>query len=349
MPLLPLRPFVTQILVGGYTAESDGHARGIESWLVAEDDPRRLTHVEPVEVSSPSYLVGDPNHPWVFAVSETSPGRVTSFALAADEALVPLSTSTLGGDESCHLAVTGDGRHLVIAHYGSGSLSSVGIGPDGSLTQELDLLQLTGSGPDPERQQGPHAHQVVVLGDELLVCDLGTDRIHRLTLDDRGRFSTAAPPLELPPGSGPRNLVVVGDHLVVACELSAEVWVGRRSGDGWVQVARVPSSTAPAGAVVFPSAIVADGSRVFVANRGVGSVAVFDLDAATDTLTGVAELSCGGSWPRDLVLSEGRLWVANQTDDVVTVLATASLPAAETDFAFPSPSPASLLLLRGAS
>ena len=171
------------------------------------------------------------------------------------------SSRESGGEVGAHLALSPDGRHLVVAHYGSGSVSSFAVDDRGRLSERLDLMTFDGSGPVPERQDGSRAHQVVFAGGELLVADLGTDRVHRLVLGADGRFRTGAEPIVLPAGSGPRHLVLIEDYLVVACELSAELWLGRRSDDGWTEVQRVPASTVEIDKPIYPSALRADGIR----------------------------------------------------------------------------------------
>lgn len=338
---------VTTVIMGGYTADMEGNAVGITTSQVSSADQNeiQLTQAAPFELDSPSYLIKHPNRPWLFAVSETEPGRLSSLSMADDGGLTALGSVETGGDGSCHLALDSSGNFLVVANYGSGSISSFAIQPDGSVSERLDLLQFTGSGPDPERQAGPHAHQTVLDGTELLVCDLGTDLIHRIRLGRDGLFSTVADPIRLPPGSGPRHLVRLGDYLVVACELGAAVWLGRRTAAGWEAIQTLPSSTASVAGRTYPSAIVADGDRVFLANRGAGTIAIFDLDRHANTLVRVTEFPGGGEWPRDLALNPGHLWVANQTNDVVSVFSTSQLPPVRVAFELPSPSPACIVLL----
>jgi 6-phosphogluconolactonase len=334
----------SRIVLGGYTPETGGHAEGVSAFVVHSTGSDAV-QVSAAGLPSPSYLIAHPDRPWLFAAGEGTPGQVSSLAVGAGGGLEVLSTATVTGDGSCQLALTPDGRHLVVANYGSGSISSFAVAPDGTLSEQLDLLQFAGSGPDQERQEAPHAHQVVAHAGELLVCDLGTDLIHRVTLDDTGHFGAAGPPVQLPGGTGPRHLVVVEEHLVVACELSAEVWLGRPHTGGWREAARVPSSAAAGEARVYPSGIVADGRRVFVANRGPGTVAVFDVDLEQGALVPVAEFGCGGTAPRDLTLSRGRVWVANEPDDLVSVYPTSALPDAELEFELAAPSPSCVVLL----
>ena len=65
-----------------------------------------------------------------------------------------------------------------------------------------------------------------------------------------------------------------------------------------------------------------------MANRGVDTICVFDLDGPAGTLTPVAEFDCGGAWPRDITLDDGLLWVCNQSSDTVAVFEVCPLPPA---------------------
>jgi 6-phosphogluconolactonase len=344
-------PDVTAVVVGGYTAESDGRAVGLRLLAVSSTDgvdpasPEAVREVTTVAVPSPSFVVPHPREPWLFAAGSSDPGAVSAWAVSDDLTLTALGSAAITGEGACHLALSPSAQHLVVASYGSGSVSSFAVLPDGSVGEELHSLRFQGSGPVPERQEAAHAHQVVWDSDEILVCDLGSDCIHRLELDDGGRLVESTPPIPLPAGSGPRHLVVLGDHLVVACELSAEVWLGRRSEAGWTERQVVASSERQTEDPVYPSAIVSDGRRVYVANRGPGTVSVFELDRVADELRRVTEFSCGGDWPRDLTLSRGALWVANQTDDRVSVFSTADTSIGRPLVAFDSPTPSCLVLL----
>jgi 6-phosphogluconolactonase len=334
------------VLVGAYTGP-DGRARGLRCLRPQEDGGElALDEVGTLDLPSPSYLVPHPRQPWLFTVSEGTRSELASVALRPDGTLVLLSRVASGGDGGCHLALSPGGRHVVVAHYGSGTVASVAVGPDGRLSGPPVTHAFRGAGPDPERQRGPHAHQVVWHGDELLVPDLGSDRVHRLHLAPDGGLQPSAPPVVLPPGSGPRHLVVLPDHLVVACELSGEVWLGRRDADGgWSEVDRVPCSTAPSAGPLAPSALRVDGDQVLVANRGPGTVAVLTLDAAADRLRRGSEFPCGGTQPRDLVVDGPRLWVANQADDVVSLLDRDAPPPATPALQVPSPTPSCVVLV----
>jgi 6-phosphogluconolactonase len=314
-----------RLVIGGYTAELDGNAPGLV--VLSPPEPGAGPGARPdvtdvARIAAPSYVIAHPAGPWVFSAGETAPAAVHSFAVDDAGRLTALSALPTGGDFACHLALSTDAGHLLVSNYGSGSVSSFAIGDDGTLSGPLDVLRFTGTGPDPDRQEGPHAHQVLVTGrgpagDELLVCDLGTDRIHRLGLDDAGRFHRAGGPIELPAGTGPRHAVIVADLLLVACELSSELWVGRRTGDGWEQVQLV-ATTASTSNPRQPSGIVTDGRTVAVATRGPDTITTFAI--GPDGVRRLAEVPSGGAWPRAIELRDRQLWVANQNDGNVTVL-----------------------------
>lgn len=83
---------------------------------------------------------------------------------------------------------------------------------DGPNAPPRAVLQLNGSGPNPDRQESSHPHQVVAIPgrNEILVPDLGADRTWRLAYDDRGGVLSVQGSVTYPPGSGPRHVVFHG-------------------------------------------------------------------------------------------------------------------------------------------
>lgn len=332
------------VFVGGYTKDSDGIADGVTSLLNVRSGRSKVDLVprDVMVLSSPTWIARHPRLPLLLTAGESSPGRLTSLRYGDDGSMSLVSTVSTGGDGACHVAVSADGRYALASNYVSGSVASVAISETGVLSEVVDLLELTGSGPDAERQDGPHAHQVTAVDDMYLICDLGGDQIFRVTLLD-GVLVPVGDPLKLPPGSGPRHLVAVADHLVVACELTGELWVGRRDGAGWEHRQTVPSSSRTG--LVQPSGIVSDGSRVYVGNRGVDTIGVFDLDPASGTLRGVAEFDCGGHWPRALTLDAALLWVSNERSSQLSVFEVSPMPPGQPVVQLDLPTPTCVVLV----
>lgn len=347
-------PAVGSVLyVGGYTG-TEAQRVGVEGYRIGASEGPQLEvgELPAVALHSPSYLVRHPQQPVLFAVGEGERTTVSALAVGEDGVLELLNTVLSDGVGGCHLTVDETGRFVVVADYRSGSVSSFAIAADGRLSEQIDHHRFHGRGADPERQDAPHAHQVVPHAGRLLVPDLGSDVVHQLHLDPEGHLGLADDPIRLPAGSGPRHLVVTEDHLVVACELSARLWLARREGETWMQADEVGSSAEPAGpdAPCAPSALRLEDGLVYVANRGPDTVAVFALDAEHHRLRPVTELRTGGAGPRDLILSPTHLWVANQLSDSV-VAHRRPRPTDQPanagyvlDFEIPTAAPSALLL-----
>ncbi|MFF3643282.1 lactonase family protein [Streptomyces sp. NPDC002564] len=275
-------------------------------------------------VADPSYLALSPAGDMLYAVSETSEGAVAAFRTGGDGPELA-GTRVPVGSAPTHLTLF-DG-HILTADYGSGSVTAVPLHADGTLAAKASgALRHTGSGPHPQRQQEPHAHQVLAdpSGRWAVSVDLGTDSVRVCALADGG--PTLHRETALRPGSGPRHLAFHprGDRAYVLHELSPTLTVcawdaaeGTLEPLGEVPVLdRVPDGDA------YPSAIAVapDGRFLWTATRGTNVISVLALDAAGDVPRLTATVPCGGHWPRDLAVDPaGRhLYAANERSGDVT-------------------------------
>lgn len=119
-----------------------------------------------------------------------------------------------------HLAVSPNGRSLVVAVHGGGAYNVLPIQADGSLGQVSGILKETGCGPVAQHQETAHPQAVVfdTTGTRVIGADLGSDRLSVLSLAENlqpglqvvHRHSTQ-------PGSGPRHLALhPSGHLLYA-------------------------------------------------------------------------------------------------------------------------------------
>lgn len=309
------------VFVGCYTQEGGGRGEGI-ALLHRAPDTGELTRAGVAAATlSPSFLAAHPSRPVLYAVNELETGSVSAFAVAADGALTELAVRTTGGSHPCHLAVTADGRHLLAANYASGSVSVHPLDLDGVPAERSDLLELDGHGPDPDRQDGPHAHMVAPDpdGPGVLIVDLGSDRVWRCRLDPAtGRLADLTPAFVPAPGTGPRHLLRSADGtLLLVGELGADLSWYRPGPDGPERQGDIAASAAEG--TVYPSelALSRDGRFVYVANRGPNTVSVFAWSGGS--ATPIAEVPTGGDWPRHLALIDDHLYVANERSHTVTV------------------------------
>ena len=328
--------------IGTYTRREsfvDGKAEGIYIYRL-DLTSGELIHDATVSgpgTLNPSFLTLAPDKSCLYAVNEITGGKgphgtVSAFAIdPLTRHLTYLNQQSTHGLAPCYASIEPQGRYCLVANYETGSVSVLPVQTDGRLGEATDTAQFSGSGPNPERQEGPHAHMVVPSPDRsfILAIDLGTDRLMAFHLDmEQGRLMPAAPPwTQMPPGSGPRHMAF-HPHMpfsYVINELQSTVTVFH-SADGWGAFEAVQTiSTLPddfkgpnLGAEIK---IAPSGRFVYASNRGDNSLAIYAVDQKTGKLSLVGHQSSQGIGPRDFTIdpSGGLLLVANQdTDTVVT-------------------------------
>ncbi|MGI8667529.1 MAG: lactonase family protein [Jatrophihabitans sp.] len=308
------------LALGCYTAESEGHGSGI-SLCSFDDRTGELTLADTLELASPSWLQWHPRLPVLYASNEVADGAVTVVAVRAGR-LHQLGTAATGGALPCHLVITGDGRQLYAANYGGGSLAGFALDAVGGLGERTELIAHHGTGPDPDRQDGPHVHMIVLdAADELVsAVDLGIDQIRSYRRTSQGL--TPAAVTELAPGTGPRQLVRnrhTGRAYLVA-ELAASLLTLDETSPGSFAVRdSVTASEQPIRNLPAQFSLSADGRFGYLSNRYPDSIAVFSLTG--DTPVRLAEYPTGPGWPRHFALTGNWLIAANQHGDQLIVFA----------------------------
>lgn len=292
--------------LGSYTP--DGQSPGLH--LAERSATGTWRIVASASASNPSFAArsGD----LLFAVGEDASGSVSSFRVeggadGAEPTLVLVDTVEHGEADPCHVAVDEASGLLFVANYTAGSVTVVPFEPSGALGRPTTLQLPPRTGPVADRQDAPHAHQVVPTPwGTHVVSDLGGDAIHELAAE---RSTDGAPPtlritrtIDVAAGTGPRHMLVRSGYLHVIGEL-----------DGHLHTFEVDASSArPAGTepaviepprraddVVQPSHLDASPSgRLFTALvRGRDTVTVFEAtDPGHPHLAG--EHAVGAAWPR---------------------------------------------------
>ncbi len=264
----------------------------------------------------------------LYAAGGTDHGLAAAYRITAD-GLAPLGRPVpVDGLGPAYVSVVGD--RLLIANYTSGDVSALRIAADGSPQGPAAVLGHSGSGPDPERQAGPHAHQVTPdpSGRWVLSVDLGTDSVRVCAPGPAGGPLRVSAETPLRPGSGPREVVFHprGDVAYVIHELEAQLTVcrwdaraGRLEPTGEVALG---SGGAAADAREYPSvALVSrDGACVWAAIRGSNLIATLSLSDGPEKPRITDVVDCGGQWPRHLAAgSSGRhLYVSNEWSGDIT-------------------------------
>lgn len=284
------------------------------------------------EARNPSFLEIHPTGKFLYAVSESGgAGSVSAYAINEDGSLTFLNQQPSGGSGPCHVNIDHAGRNVLVANYGSGSASVIPIKSDGSLAEPTGFVQHTGSGPNPKRQQGPHAHSINVSPDDrfAFVADLGIDKIMIYKLDtEKGTITPNDPPFaKLKPGAGPRHFAFApgGRHAYVINELDCTItaFVYDSASGALTEIQTVPTlpetfdgSNTCAEVRVHPT-----GRFLYGSNRGHDSIAVYQINRRKGTLTLVEHETADIKTPRNFnVDPTGNFClVANQGSDTVVV------------------------------
>jgi 6-phosphogluconolactonase len=300
---------------------------------------------------NPSFLAVHPNHRFVYAVNEDplsiGPYRdkgsnVSAFAIDAGTGkLRLLNTVPANGTSTCYLSIDKTGKWVMIANFGSGSITVFPILPDGSLGPKAAFDQHIGKSVDPNYQAGPHAHSIDVTPDNRFAVssDLGMDKLLVYRFDVKtGALTpnTDGPSVNIrPPTGGPRHFVFSANGLFgySVAEMSGAVTVLKvdpsRGTLTEVQSHLMkPASFDQNKNIVklnpFHSGEIAlhpNGKFLYCSNRGPDTIAVFRVDPGKGTVTPVEEVSSRGLMPRTFALDPtgGYLFAANQaSDDIAT-------------------------------
>ena len=73
--------------------------------------------------------------------------------------------------------MTPDARYLLVSNYMDGTIGVYRADESGMNVVQTDLVRHQGKGVNPTRQEGPHVHSCLVIGEKIYSADLGLDTI----------------------------------------------------------------------------------------------------------------------------------------------------------------------------
>jgi 6-phosphogluconolactonase len=257
-------------------------------------------------------------------------GAVAAYRIdPSDGSLTFVNRQPAAGGRPTYVRLDGSGRFVLAANYGSGNVNLYPLDDQQKLLPMSDLHHHSGSGPNRERQDGPHPHCIMQDAHNryVFVPDLGIDQVVVYKLDLVNQKLIPHDSVSAPAGSGPRHIVFHpnGSFAYVVNELDATVSVFRYQADEGKLTALQHEPSLPDDFKGENTAaeirISPDGHYLYMSNRGADNITVFQVDPEQGTIERVGSVDCGGRTPRNFNLSpDGRFLVCgNQDSDNVVV------------------------------
>lgn len=289
------------------------------------------------EAGNPGFLAIHPSKKYLYACGDVTSadgkkaGGISAFGIDSKSGkLTLINQAATAGAGPCHVSVDKTGKMATIANYGSGSIGSFAIKEDGSVSPEASFFQHEGSGADPKRQAGPHAHSVNFSPDNrfAFACDLGLDKVLIYKVDTAsGKLTPNDPPFaKTPAGGGPRHLAFhpSGKFVFVNNEMGMSETVFAYDAEKGALTEVETVSTLPEadrgqkGLSTAESVAHPNGRVVYVSNRTHDTIAVFACAPATGKLTLLQNVPVEGKIPRNICLDPTGKWLIAAHQDSAT-------------------------------
>lgn len=321
--------------VGTYTAKTA--SKGIYAYRFDSQKGQLAPVGVAAESTDPSFLAVHPSGKYLYAVNEIgnfnggSAGAVSAFAIDGTSGTLKfLNQVSTRGPGPCHVSLDKTGAYVLVANYDGGSIASFPVQGDGTLGTASGFVQHSGSGPNKERQGGPHAHWIGTSPDNrfALAVDLGLDQVIIYGFDaTKGTFTPDLSGFaKVKPGAGPRHLAFHPNikFAYVLSEMESSVtafsYQAKTGAFSTLQtISALPKDyTGPKEAAEI--AVHPSGKFLYTSNRGHDSIAIFGIDKK-GLLKSLGYVLTGGKTPRHFAIDPlgNYLLVENQESNNIVV------------------------------
>jgi 6-phosphogluconolactonase len=315
--------------VGSRTSrERNARGKGIS---VFKFDPiwGTLVLVQIVEgLINPSFLALSRDGRFLYTVHGDE-REVSAFAIDCESGkLTFLNQQSTGGKNPVHLAFDPSGRYLVVTNHIGASLAVLPVAADGRLEPVSQLVEIDGPvGPHrvEQTQPKPHFNLFDPAGRFVIVPDKGADRTHIFRFAD-GKLEPAVSPFSVArEGSGPRHASFHphAPFAYVLNELDSTVTAYRydeSNGDlDPLQVLSTLTDTFTGNSRASEIEVDRHGRFLYASNRGLDSIAVFEIDESSGHLRFVEATASQGRTPRFFALAPDSrvLFALNEDSDSI--------------------------------
>jgi 6-phosphogluconolactonase len=320
----PLQGKSTLVYIGTHTGDK---AKGIYLFRLQSAGTEVFQNVTLVplglaaETANPTYFEIDSRRRLLFAVNEidqfegTPGGTVSAFAIDDTGRLKLVNQMRSHGVAPCYLFIGPEGRHLIVANCGDGSLAVLPVGADGTLGASTG--QITGT------------RAACVSGDPagrfVFVCEPAHDRIRVFQFDLQLQPRHSVP---LEAGSAPRQVVFRPDGMFAYVLNQKSSTITSFSYDASTGALKEIEnvSTVPeyfdGPNTAYDLRVHASGKYLYASNIGHDSVVLFSIDKDKGTLTFVEEQGTGGRHPKEFGMQPSGGHMAISLPDTNQVLAS---------------------------
>ncbi|PVG00360.1 putative isomerase YbhE [Serendipita vermifera] len=321
-----------KLLVGGYT---DNGLRVLTFDPSKEDSNDKILLQETTVSagSSPSWIVQHPNNQsLVFATNEVEDGRILGIQLSGtNDATADKITGELvanvssGGTYPAHLLILKDS--IVSGNYMGGSILDIPYSTaeslsltDTSVEKKVgSFVQFSGTGPNADRQESSHPHEVYLYNDELFIPDLGADKTWRLTKGPNGWEVKGS--IDYVPGAGPRHILIHDGIIYTVLELTSELSLHKYATLPETPTHIATLSTFSTGKPADPKMLAAEillspnKKFIYVSNRNDPSsegdtIAVYSVPSSNETSKLIREIRTGVTHARGMNFSKDGKYLA---------------------------------------
>ena len=321
-------------LIFGTGEVFEGKGKGIHTYLFDMEKGTLMEEGAPAETANPSFVELSADQKLLYAVNELTTfegkkgGALNIYRREKNGELTLLSQKATGGEDPCHVVTDRERKMVLVSNYSGGSLAVWPLDKDGAPVGEAQVIQHTGKGRNPARQEGPHVHSITLTRDEkfAVTADLGLDELVLYLVDKKKGRLKEAEKIIFPTGeeTGPRLTLFnrKGDRCYVACELSCEVLVLSYENGNFTLLQTLstlkngwsPENTA---ADIHLSK---DEKFLYVSSRGEDTIAVYQVQE--DGLLSLVEIvPAGVKTPRNFAIDPSGKWLlaGGQNSDTVAV------------------------------
>lgn len=300
----PLQGKSTLVYIGTHTNE---RAKGIYLFRLQSAGTEVFQNVTlvplglAVETANPTFFEIDTKRRLLFAVNEIDQfegkpgGAVSAFAIDETGKLKLINQSASTGTAPCHLVVASEGKHVVVANCGDGSVAVLPVAADGRLGAATGMIagsKASCLGGDPA-------------GKFVFVCEPANDRLLVFELDAATGKLQPRPAIAAKAGAGPRQIVFRPDAQFAYVLNQKNSTVTTHSYDAATgalkeidSVSTVPEYfDGPNTAHDLRAHI--SGKYLYASNMGHDSIVLFNIDKDKGTLSFVEEQGTGGRHPKE--------------------------------------------------